>query len=179
MWLLIPFIAIPMLEIALFISVGGALGLWPTLAIVLLTAALGSWLMRREGQAALAELGAAFETGGDPAAPLAHGALILIAGVLLITPGFFTDAVGLSLMFAPIRSLLLARVGPAIAARLSTRRRRPGAMGDPPGHPPRTSPDPGMPMDAEIIEDEDIAPRNEDTPPRQGAPGSGWTKPPS
>ncbi|MEM8741480.1 MAG: FxsA family protein [Pseudomonadota bacterium] len=178
MWLLIPFIAIPMLEIALFISVGGALGLWPTLAIVLLTALLGSWLMRREGQAALAELGTAFETGGDPAAPLAHGALILVAGVLLITPGFFTDAVGLSLMLAPIRSLLLARVGPAIAVRLATRRRRSATMGEPMGHPGRTSPDPGIPIDAEIIEDEVAAARQDDASPRPGVQGSGWTKPP-
>ncbi|MBO9473691.1 FxsA family protein [Shimia sp. R10_1] len=104
MWLLIAFIAIPMIEIALFVSVGGAIGLWPTLAIVLLTAILGTHLVRSQGLAAIGNVQQSFNELNDPTEPLAHGAMILIAGVLLLTPGFFTDAVGFALLTPPFRS---------------------------------------------------------------------------
>lgn len=104
MWLLLAFIAIPMIEIALFINVGGAIGLWPTLAIVLLTAFLGTYLVRTQGLMAMGNVQRSFSDLNDPTEPLAHGAMILIAGVLLVTPGFFTDAVGFGLLAPPIRS---------------------------------------------------------------------------
>ncbi|CUH51461.1 FxsA family protein [Shimia marina] len=106
MWLLLAFVAIPMIEIALFISVGGAIGLWPTLAIVLLTAILGTHLVRSQGIAALGSVQKSFNELDDPTEPLAHGAMILIAGVLLLTPGFFTDAVGFALLTPPFRSAM-------------------------------------------------------------------------
>src|SRR6056297_2968952 len=108
MWLLLAFIAVPLIEIALFIQVGGAIGLWPTLAIVILTALLGTWLLRMQGAAALADLRRSFSEVEDPSEPLAHGAMILFAGALLLTPGFFTDAVGFALLAPPIRSSLIA-----------------------------------------------------------------------
>ena len=91
-WLFLIFLGVPIIEIALFIKVGGAIGLLPTLAIVILTAIAGTALMRRQGLKALDQLRASLEQGGDPVGPIAHGALILVAGVLLLTPGFFTDA---------------------------------------------------------------------------------------
>ena len=94
MWLLIAFIAVPMIEIALFIQVGGAIGLGWTLAIVLITAILGTWLVRTQGAMALGQLRSAFSELQDPTEALVHGAMILFAGALLLTPGFFTDAVG-------------------------------------------------------------------------------------
>lgn len=103
MWVLIAFIAIPLIEISLFIQVGGYLTLWPTLAIVLFTAILGSTLVRTQGAATLQELQKSFSTMRDPAQPMAHGAMILVAGVLLITPGFLTDTVGLLLMVPAVR----------------------------------------------------------------------------
>ncbi len=106
MWLLLAFIAIPMIEIALFINVGGAIGLWPTLAIVLLTAILGTHLVRTQGMMAMGNVQRSFSDLDDPTEPLAHGAMILIAGVLLVTPGFFTDAVGFGLLTPPIRSVV-------------------------------------------------------------------------
>lgn len=108
MWLFLIFVAVPVLEIALFIQVGGAIGLWPTLAIVVLTAIVGTTLMRSQGLAALARLQQAMQTGGDPARPLIEGAMILVAGVLLLTPGFFTDTVGLLLLLPPVRAALIA-----------------------------------------------------------------------
>ncbi len=97
-------VAVPIIEIALFIEVGGWLGLWPTIAIVILTAAIGTVLLRAQGLAALGELQRRLGAGEDPSTTLAHGAMILVAGVLLLTPGFFTDAVGFALLAPPVRA---------------------------------------------------------------------------
>jgi len=107
MWLLILFIAVPIIEIALFIQVGGFIGLWPTLAIVVLTAFIGTTLLRSQGMAALGNLQNSVGSGQNPMDHIAHGALILIAGVVLLTPGFFTDAVGLALLVPPVRAALI------------------------------------------------------------------------
>jgi len=104
MWLLIAFIAVPLIEIALFIQVGGFIGLWPTLGIVLVTAILGSWLVRSQGAREISRLQGAFSDLRDPTEPLANGAMILFAGALLLTPGFFTDAFGFALLFPPFRA---------------------------------------------------------------------------
>lgn len=104
MWLLLAFIAVPLIEIALFIQVGGFIGLWPTLGIVLVTAVLGSWLVRNQGAREIAKLQNTFSQLNDPTEPLANGAMILFAGALLLTPGFFTDAVGFALLFPPFRA---------------------------------------------------------------------------
>jgi len=103
MYLFLAFLLVPIVEIALFIQVGGVIGLWPTLAIVVLTAMLGTWLVRTQGQMAMGQLQRAFSDLDDPTEPLAHGAMILIAGALLLTPGFFTDAVGFALLMPPVR----------------------------------------------------------------------------
>ena len=103
MWLLIAFIAVPLIEIALFIQVGGAIGLVSTLLIVVITAVLGTFLVRNQGLQALARVKTSFEQMNDPSEALAHGAMILFSGALLLTPGFFTDAVGFALLVPGIR----------------------------------------------------------------------------
>ncbi len=103
MYLFIAFLMVPIIEIALFIQVGGAIGLFPTLAIVVLTAILGTWLVRTQGLMAINNLQRSFSELQDPTEPLAHGAMILIAGALLLTPGFFTDAVGFALLVPNFR----------------------------------------------------------------------------
>tara|TARA_R110002049_G_scaffold117332_1_gene270401 strand:- start:8935 stop:9414 length:480 start_codon:yes stop_codon:yes gene_type:complete len=103
MWLLIAFIAVPLIEITLFIQVGGAIGLGWTLAVVVLTAILGTWLVRSQGAIALGQLRTSFSDMRDPTEPLVHGAMILFAGALLLTPGFFTDAVGFALLVPQLR----------------------------------------------------------------------------
>mgnify|MGYP001799760002 CR=1 FL=1 len=108
MWLFLAFLAVPLIEIALFIQIGGAIGLWPTLAIVVLTAVLGTWLVRSQGAMALGQLRGSFSNLKDPTEPLAHGAMILVAGALLLTPGFFTDAVGFALLTPPVRSAVFS-----------------------------------------------------------------------
>lgn len=103
MWLFLIFVAVPIIEISLFVTVGGVIGLWSTLAIVVLTAIIGTQLMRRQGLMTLGRLQTALAEGKNPTDPIAQGAMILIAGVLLLTPGFFTDAIGLLLLLAPVR----------------------------------------------------------------------------
>jgi UPF0716 protein FxsA len=134
MWLFAVFVGVPILEIALFIKVGGAIGLLPTLLIVILTALAGTALMRLQGMQALARLRSSLEAGGDPVGPIAHGALILVAGILLLTPGFFTDAVGLLLLIPAVRTRVIAWGASRITMRVATfgqgRGPRPAGRGD-------------------------------------------------
>jgi UPF0716 protein FxsA len=110
MWLMLAFIIVPLIEIGLFIKVGGWLTLWPTLAIVFATAVIGSVLVRFQGLRVLMELRTSLVRLRDPLSPLAHGALILFAGALLLTPGFFTDGVGFLLLVPAIRRVIIAQV---------------------------------------------------------------------
>lgn len=107
MWLFLAFLAVPLIEIALFIQVGGAIGLWPTLLIVVLTAVAGSLLVKAQGALAMNQLRGSLSNLQDPTRPLAHGAMILFAGALLLTPGFFTDACGFALLFPPVRDAVM------------------------------------------------------------------------
>ncbi len=102
--ILLAFIAVPLIEIALFITIGGWIGLWPTLVIVLLTAIAGTALVRSQGAHALAELQRSLNELRDPSEPLAKGAMVLFAGALLLTPGFFTDAVGFALLVPAVQA---------------------------------------------------------------------------
>lgn len=106
MWLFLAFIFVPLIEIALFVQVGGLIGLWWTLATVVGTAILGTILVRGQGLHVLSQIRGSFEEMNDPTEPLAHGAMILFSGALLLTPGFFTDAVGFSLLVPSIRKSL-------------------------------------------------------------------------
>ena len=103
MLLFIAFLAVPLIEIALFIQVGGAIGLWATLAIVVLTAIAGTALVRGQGIMTLNRLRSSFSGMQDPTEPLVYGAMILFSGALLLTPGFFTDAVGFALLVPAVR----------------------------------------------------------------------------
>ncbi|MGD1881397.1 MAG: FxsA family protein [Paracoccaceae bacterium] len=104
MWLFLAFLAGPLIEIALFVQIGGAIGLPWTLLIVVLTAILGTFLVRNQGMIALGRLRTSFSELRDPTEPLAHGAMILFSGALLLTPGFFTDAVGFAFLIPQVRS---------------------------------------------------------------------------
>lgn len=110
MWLFILFIAVPLIEIGLFIQVGGWLGLWPTLLIVVLTAITGTALVKSQGAQAMAQLKGSFDDLRDPTEPLAHGAMILFSGALLLTPGFFTDFVGFALLVPAVRRFVLKKI---------------------------------------------------------------------
>ena len=106
---LIPLILIivPIIEITLFVQIGGAIGLSWTLLIILATAMLGARAIRRQGIEALVRAQAQMENGQPPMGEIVHGVLILIAGILLLTPGFMTDTLGFLLLFAPARMFVL------------------------------------------------------------------------
>jgi UPF0716 protein FxsA len=165
MWLFLLFLLVPLIEIALFIQVGGWIGLWPTLAIVVATAVAGTILVRSQGSQALARLRRSFDELRDPTENLAHGAMILFSGALLLTPGFFTDAVGFALLVPQFRAFLIQQ--------LRKRMHVQTVVGGNPHwqEPPRR---PGMGRD-DIIEGEYEAEDDpDDRPPRSGP--SGWTR---
>jgi UPF0716 protein FxsA len=108
MWIIIGILALPLIEIGLFVTLGAKLGLWLTLAWVLVTGVLGVVLLR-----GVAMLGTHDLTSGvrskmvDPLSPIAHRVLVGISGLLLLLPGFFTDGLGILLLFPPIRRLVI------------------------------------------------------------------------
>ena len=104
--LLAAFIGVPLIEIALFIQVGGFIGLWPTIAVVIFTAVAGAALLRHQGLGALSRLQESLERGEAPLDPVFDGFCLLAAGMLLLTPGFFTDAIGFLLFTPPFRAAL-------------------------------------------------------------------------
>lgn len=114
MWLFFAFLLVPLIEIALFIQIGGLIGLWATLAIVVITAVAGTMLVKSQGALVLSRLRESFEMLRDPTEPLAHGAMILFSGALLLTPGFFTDTVGFLLLIPGVRNWVLREAGKRI-----------------------------------------------------------------
>ena len=161
MWLFIAFLAVPLIEIALFIQVGGVLGLWATLLVVILTAILGTVLVRSQGMQTFANLRRSMETGADPSRDLAHGVMILFSGFLLLTPGFFTDAIGFALLIPSLRDMIFAR----LAERITAQSVHFQTTGGPQRHGPTTV------IDGEF---EEVDP--DTVPPKPGERPSGWTR---
>ena len=104
--LLLLLLAYPLLEIALMIRVGGLIGLWPTLGLIVATAIVGALTLRRQGFTTLNKVSEAMQRGDAPVAPMLDGALMGLGGVLLVIPGFITDTVGLMLIVPPLRGLI-------------------------------------------------------------------------
>ncbi|MFU8898343.1 MAG: FxsA family protein [Roseinatronobacter sp.] len=110
MWILLVFLAVPILEIALFVQIGAQFGVIGTLAEVFATAAIGLVLLRLEPHRNAHDVRAALDRDASPASPMAHSALRMIGAVLLVLPGFFTDMLGLLLLLPPVRMVLLVRL---------------------------------------------------------------------
>jgi UPF0716 protein FxsA len=100
------FMIVPLIEIAFFVVIGNAIGLWPTLAGVLLTAIIGSVVLRWQGLQLFSEIRTSMGQGRMPARALADAMMIGIAGVLLLTPGYFTDLMGILLLIPPVRNVI-------------------------------------------------------------------------
>lgn len=96
-------IAVMLVEISLFVVIGSRIGVLATIALVVATSILGSILLRIQGFGVLQRMRATMQQGGAPGRELVHGLMIMIAGVLLLVPGFFTDTVGLLLFVPPVR----------------------------------------------------------------------------
>ena len=114
--LLAALIGVPLLEIALFIKVGGWIGLGPTLALIVLTAVIGAWMLRQQGLSVLMRAQRQLAEGSLPVAEVFEGLCLVIAGALLLTPGFFTDAVGALLLVPAVRRGLYRQVRGRIEA---------------------------------------------------------------
>ena len=109
---LLSFLLLPLIEIALFVVVGQAIGLWPTLLGVVLTGLAGALVLRWQGIAALREMQVRLQRGEIPARQMGDTMLIGLGGLLLLLPGYFTDIAGLLLLLPWTRTLiyrLLAR----------------------------------------------------------------------
>ena len=105
-WILfLLFVAMPIAEIAVLLQVGGIIGTWPTFGIVILTALTGAFLAKMEGRAAIQRLAHAVQSGQAPIVPVLDATAVFTGGLLLLTPGFITDILGLSLLFGPTRLL--------------------------------------------------------------------------
>jgi UPF0716 protein FxsA len=137
--LFVLFIGVPLLEIYVLIQVGQVIGPWWTILLLVLDSILGTWLIKREGSRAWRALRQALETGRMPGKELADGALILIGGTLMLSPGFVTDAFGI-LLILPLtrpaaRRLLSAVIGKRLlAGTIAANARHPGP-GTPGGSP--------------------------------------------
>lgn len=111
-WLLLLFIALPVIDLMLLVKVGAVLKFGPTVALVILTGVVGAALAKRQGLQTMAAIRSELAAGRMPTTELGEGLLILLAGAVLITPGFVTDLFGLALLLPPFRRLfvkLLAR----------------------------------------------------------------------
>ena len=104
--ILIFVLALPLIEIALFIVIGQAIGLWPTLLGIVLTGLLGALVLRWQGMGVIRQMQLRFSRGEMPARQMGDAVLIGLAGVLLLLPGYFTDLVGLVLLLPWTRALI-------------------------------------------------------------------------
>lgn len=104
--LLLLFIVVPIVEIGLFIQVGGFLGLWPTIGLVLITAFAGASLVRSQGLQTLMSVQNRMQQGELPAQQIFEGVMLAVAGVLLLTPGFMTDALGMLVLLPAPRAVI-------------------------------------------------------------------------
>jgi UPF0716 protein FxsA len=100
------FLLIPLVEIGFFIVIGQAIGLWPTLAGVVLTALAGALLIRWQGLQVIADLRRTTARGELPGRQIADAMLIGLAGLLLLLPGYFSDLIGLVLLIPPVRAVI-------------------------------------------------------------------------
>ncbi len=118
--LVLLFIVMPIVELAVIIQVGQELGVVPTIGLLLLVSVVGSWLVKREGLGVWRRFRQQMEAGRVPGREVADGVMIMLAGALLLSPGFVTDAVGVLLLLPPVR----AAVRGSLLRRLSLRVRR-------------------------------------------------------
>lgn len=104
------FLVVPIIEIAIFVAMGGIVGFWWTMGGVVFTALLGSYLLRLQGFAVWADVQGKMRAGQFPGQSIVDGIMLAIAGALLLTPGFFTDAVGFALFVPQVRYFIFEQL---------------------------------------------------------------------
>jgi UPF0716 protein FxsA len=123
LFLLLIFVVAPLVELAVIVQVAGAFGVLNTIGLMVLMSLVGAWLAKREGLGVLRRIQAALDRGDLPSREVADGGLILLAGALMIAPGFISDCLALVLLFPPTRALVRPLV-----LRLAARRGRVAVM---------------------------------------------------
>lgn len=123
LWLVLIFIVVPLAELYVIIQVGGAIGVVPTLLLLLADALLGSFLLRHQGRAAWVRFNRALAENRMPHKEVIDGVLVIFGGALLLTPGFITDVFGLILLIPPTRALVRGISTRFVVARLSSGQR--------------------------------------------------------
>ncbi|HET7761753.1 MAG TPA: FxsA family protein [Phycicoccus sp.] len=131
-WVFLALLVVPVVEIAVIVAVGRAIGGWQTLLLLVLESLLGAWIVKREGGRAWTALREALRSGSMPSRQLADAALVLIGGTLLLTPGFVTDIAGFFFILPVTRPITRRWLEAAVARRLL------GPFGDWPGPGPGT-----------------------------------------
>jgi UPF0716 protein FxsA len=117
------FVVVPVAELAVILAAGRTFGALPTLIALLVCSVAGAWLAKREGLAAWNRFQRAMQAGRIPTVEVADGAMVLLAGALLLTPGFLTDVVGVLLLLPPSRAAIRRLVPRLIERRLRRRSR--------------------------------------------------------
>jgi UPF0716 protein FxsA len=112
------FLAVPIVELFVILQVGQAVGVLDTLALLILISVVGAWLAKREGLGVLRRMQAAVQAGRVPGTELVDGFLILLAGALMLTPGFITDIVAILLLLPPTRAVVRRQLRRALARRI-------------------------------------------------------------
>ena len=112
------FTIVPLLELMLLLRIGALIGLWPTIAIVIGTGFAGAWLARREGVRSWRAVQSELAGGQIPGEELLHGLFVMIAAIVLVTPGVLTDLAGLALLVRPVRRRLIAGLRKRFESRL-------------------------------------------------------------
>lgn len=119
-FLFIAFVIVPIVEITLFLKVGSLIGIPATIALILVTAIAGTMLVRSQGLQVISKIQQSAQRGEAPVDALVQGACVLAAGLLLLTPGFATDALGFALLIPPVRSFVISRVWKVIEPHVVT-----------------------------------------------------------
>jgi UPF0716 protein FxsA len=130
-------LVIPIAELVVLLRVADGIGIPETIVLLLAVSAVGAWLVKREGLGVLRRIQATVDRGQVPTRELVDGALIMLAGALLVTPGFLSDLVGILLLVPPTRAVLRTVVLSMLARRAQLRIATFGGPGGPGRQPPR------------------------------------------
>lgn len=148
--LLLLFILVPLVELAIFMALSDVISLPLTLGIIVITGALGAYLAKQQGGLALRNFQNALAGGKLPHEEATDGILVLIAGAVLLTPGFLTDACGFALLVPAVRGLLRGRLGEWLKKRVSVSSNFPTATSE--GGNPEMKQVQGRVVDVEVVE---------------------------
>lgn len=121
------FLIVPAIEIALFIQVGGIIGVIPTLLLIVITAVAGAALLRVQGLTTMVRVQETLRRGEIPAVELIEGVMLLVSGAFLLTPGFFTDMAGFLVLLPAIRRSVATRLLHTGITRVASSSHPPGA----------------------------------------------------